>query len=60
MVEGLVGLLIFVLVLGLIIWVGIWLIGYIGVPEPFGKIAIAILAIIGLILLLTRALPLIS
>ena len=60
MVSSLVSLLIFVLILGLVIWVAYWIIGLIGVPEPFGKIAIAILAIIGLIILLERALPLLT
>lgn len=50
--TGLFGLLIYVIVLGLIAYVCWWFLGKLALPEPFSKIAVAILALIVLVLLL--------
>ena len=50
--EGLVMLLLYVVVLGLVCYILWWLIGYIGLPEPFNKVARVIVAIIGVLILL--------
>ena len=50
--NGLFGILIYVIVLGLIFYVVWWFLGKLALPEPFNKIAIAVVALIALILLL--------
>jgi hypothetical protein len=55
-IEGMVSAFVYCLVLGAVVWLLLWLIGYIGVPEPFNKVArviimvIAVLILIGLLL----------
>ena len=49
---GLIGLLVQVIVVGLVCYLLWWLIGYIGLPEPFNKIARVIIALIAVIFLL--------
>jgi hypothetical protein len=49
---NLVNLLVVVIVLGLVFYVLWWLLGRIGLPEPFGKVAEVLLALIAVVLLL--------
>ncbi len=49
---GLIGLLITVIVIGLVCYLLWWLIGYIGLPAPFDKVARVIVALIAVIVLL--------
>ena len=49
---GLLGLLITVIILGLVFYLFWWLIGYIGLPEPFDKVARVIVALVAVIVLL--------
>jgi hypothetical protein len=51
--EGLIGLLVTVIVLGLVFYVLWWLIGVIGLPEPFNKVATVIIALVAVIILLS-------
>ena len=60
MIDGLVGLLILVLVLGIVVWLVIWLIDTIPLPDPFGRIAKVLIAVIALLIILARALPLLG
>ena len=48
----LIGLLVYIIVWGLILYVLWWAIGKIGLPEPFSKIALVILILITVIVLL--------
>ena len=48
----LVGLLVTVVLLGIIFYVAFWGLSKIALPEPFGKVALAILVLIVVILLL--------
>jgi len=48
----LVGLLVTVVILGIIFYVLWWGLGQIALPEPFGKVAIAIFVLIVVIVLL--------
>ena len=60
MIESLLWLVIYVLVIGAICWLLWWLIGFVGLPEPFAKIArgiVAVVAVILLIILLLQFLP---
>ena len=50
--SGLVGLLVWVIVIGCIFGLLWWLIGYIGLPEPFDKVARVIVALVAVIVLL--------
>lgn len=54
MIEGsaLISLLIWVIVLGCIFGLLWWLVGYVGLPEPFNKVARVILAVIAVLILI--------
>ena len=49
-VDSLVSFLIWVVVIGLIFWLLWWLIAYVGLPEPFSKIAKVVLAVVAVII----------
>jgi len=51
--ESIIGLLVTVIVLGLVFYVLWWLIGVIGLPEPFGKVATVIVALLAVVILLS-------
>ena len=51
-VGGLIGLLITIIVLGCVFYLLFWLLGKIGLPEPFGKIALVVLCLIAVLILL--------
>jgi hypothetical protein len=51
--EGLIGLLVAVIVLGLVFYILWWLVGYIGLPEPFNKVAQVLIALVCVIVLLS-------
>lgn len=48
-IGGLVPLLINIIVAGLILWLLWWLISYVGLPEPFAKVARVILAVVAVV-----------
>jgi hypothetical protein len=50
--EQLVSVLLYLVIWGLILYVLWWGIGKIGLPEPFGKIAIVVLVILTVLVLL--------
>lgn len=50
----LVSLLILLLVLGIVVWFGFWIVDKTGVPNPINWIAKAIVGVIALIILLQR------
>lgn len=47
---GLINALIYLIIIGLALWVIWWLIGYIGLPEPFNKVVRVIVALIAVII----------
>lgn len=49
-IGSLLGLIIYLVVIGLIFWVIWWFLGYVGVPEPFNKVIRVILALVALII----------
>jgi hypothetical protein len=51
--ENLIGLLVTVIVLGLVFYLLYWLVGVIGLPEPFNKVAIVLIALLAVIILLS-------
>ncbi len=48
--NGLVHAVIVLIVGGLILWLLWWLIDYIGLPEPFNKVARVILAVVAVLI----------
>jgi len=50
--HGLIGILVYLVVWGLILWVLWWAIGAVGLPQPFAKIATVVLVLITVIVLL--------
>lgn len=50
--SAVVNVLIWIIVLGVVFWLLFWLIGYVGLPEPFNKVARVILAVAAVIVLI--------
>lgn len=50
--SAVVNALIWIIVLGVVFWLLFWLIGYVGLPEPFNKVARVILAVAAVIVLI--------
>jgi uncharacterized membrane protein YeaQ/YmgE (transglycosylase-associated protein family) len=59
-IATLVHLVVWLIVVGLIFGILLWLINYVGLPEPFGKVARIILAIIGALMVIGLLLNLIG
>lgn len=58
--AGLLSLLVTLVIVGLIFWLLYWFLGQVGLPEPFNKVALVILAlavVVYLIGLLTGQVP---
>ncbi len=58
--AGLLSLLVTLVIVGVIFWLLYWFIGQVGLPEPFNKVAmvlIALAAVVYLIGILTGAAP---
>ena len=50
--TGLVGLLIYVLVIGLVLWLCMWVIGMLPLPAPFKQVATVIVVVIACLVLI--------
>jgi len=50
--QGLVELIIYLAIVGGVLWLLLWLISYIGLPEPFAKVAKIIIMIVGVLILI--------
>lgn len=48
----LVNILVQLVVVGLILWLLLWFIGWVGLPEPFAKVAKVIIGLVALIFLI--------
>lgn len=57
-ISSLVHIIIYLLIIGGICWLLWWLIGYIGLPEPFNKIARVIVAVVAVLLCINLLLSL--
>jgi len=51
-IEKLVELVIYLAIVGGILWLLLWLIDYIGLPEPFSKVAKIIIMVVGVLILI--------
>ena len=56
--SSLMHILIQVIVIGLVCWLLWWLIGYVGLPEPFNKIARVLIAVVAVLFLVNLVLGL--
>lgn len=59
-IEGLVRVVIYLVVAGLIFWLLFWLVGYVNPPEPFRKVATVVLAIFAVLIVICILLSLIG
>lgn len=50
--TGLTGLLVTLVIVGLIFWLVWWFIGFVGLPEPFNKVAQVIIGLFALVFLI--------
>ena len=50
--QGLMHIVLLILIVGGVCWLLWWLIGYIGLPEPFNKVARIIVAVIAVFFLI--------
>lgn len=51
-VSGLLQVVVLICIIGGVCWLLWWLIGFIGVPEPFNKVARAIVAVVAVLFLI--------
>ena len=51
--EALFGLIITLIIAGLIFWLVLWFVDFVGVPEPFNKVIKVVLGIVALLYLLS-------
>lgn len=56
--SGLVHAVVLLIVGGLICWLLWWLVGYIGLPEPFAKVARVLIAVVAVLICVTVLLSL--
>lgn len=49
-IEGLAELVVYLIVVGGILWLLLWLIGYCGLPEPFSKVAKIIIMVVAVLI----------
>lgn len=56
--QRIVHLILVIIILGAVWWLLFWLLGYIGLPEPFNKIAHGVLAVGGVFALIAVLLDL--
>lgn len=52
-IGDLVRIVIYLLVGGLIVWLLWWLIGYIGLPQPFDKVARVVIAVLAVLVIIS-------
>ena len=47
MIAGLIHLVIFVIIIGLVCWLLLWAIDAVGIPEPFHRVARVLIILVG-------------
>jgi dolichyl-phosphate-mannose--protein O-mannosyl transferase len=50
--DGIIGMVIWIVVIGLVFWLLWFLIGYAGIPEPFNKVIRVVLMVIAVLILI--------
>lgn len=56
--DQLINAVIWIVVAGVIFWLVTWLISYVGLPEPFAKVAKVIVAVVAVVFLINALLSL--
>ncbi len=56
----LVTVVLYLIVVGLIVWLLFWLVGYCGLPEPFNKIAHVLIAVVAVLIVISVLLSLVG
>lgn len=51
---------VWIIIAGIIFWLVNWLIGYVGIPEPFNKVAKVIVAVVAVVMLINALLMLVG
>jgi predicted tellurium resistance membrane protein TerC len=51
--EALLQFVVYIVVAGLIFWLLWWLIAYVGLPEPFNKVARVVVAVVAVLFLIS-------
>lgn len=59
-ISGLLSLIVYIVVVGLIFWCVWWFLGYVGVPEPFNKVIRVIVGLVALIVVINLLLGLVG
>jgi hypothetical protein len=59
-IGGLINLLIYVVIIGLLMWLALWIIGQLPLPEPFGRIATIIVYVIAVLVVILLLLQLVQ
>lgn len=60
MITGLITLLIYILVVGLIVWLALYVISVLPMPAPFGQIARVLVIVVGCIIIIMLLLNLVG
>lgn len=58
--EGVLSLIVYLVIVGLIFWCIWWFLSYVGVPEPFNKVLRVILGLLALVIVVNLLLGLIG
>ena len=58
--SSLIGLVVWVIVIGVIFWLLYWLIDYVGLPQPFNKVVKVTMAVAAVIFLINALLSLVG
>lgn len=58
--EGMLSIIIWLVIVGLIFWCIWWFVGYVGVPEPFNKVIRVIMGLVALIIVVNLLLGLVG
>lgn len=60
MIEGLVALVVYLCVLGLVIWLLLYIVSVLPLPPPFGQVARVVIIVVGCLILIVLLLSLIG
>ncbi len=60
MIESLLTLIIIAVIVGLVVALAFWVLGELGVPDPFARIARVLIVVLACVILLYYALPMLG
>jgi len=56
--SGLLGIVVYLVIIGVVFWAILWFVGYVGVPEPFNKVIKVVVGLVALIIVVNLLLGL--